>query len=83
MEQIKQKIEQFIDHWGYVHGHEMGRAVIDAKEECESELMELLKEVGDNCYSRGIKDFEKWNTTSSYKSELFEKYWQQFKEEMK
>jgi len=79
MEQIKQKIEEFIENWSKQFTYQ----VEGEKEQMKSELMELLKEVGDNCYSKGIKDFEKWNTTSSYKSELFEKYWNQFKEEMK
>jgi|GEM_PF-5159690 len=78
MEQIKQKIKQAKLKPGlYFNRFEIDYIFT------ESELFELLKEVGDNCYSRGIKDFEKWNTTSSYKSELFEKYWDQFKEEIK
>ena len=81
MEQIKQKLEHAkISNRAKMLGYIAREADYWFS---KAEIMELLKEVGDNCYSRGIKDFEKWNTTSSYKSELFEKYWQQFKEEMK
>ena len=72
MEQIKQKIEEFVNYLGYYDRE------IDEREEMKSELMDLLVIATEESFVAGML-FE----SSSVERPDFTTWWNQFKEEMK
>ena len=86
MEQIKQKIEEFLLNFSdrniiyTINGN-----TITEREQCESELMELLEMAVKDAYVMGTVDTNlAWETGKTVETKKqFNNYWQQFKEEIK